>query len=98
MDTAIRPLQVSIGPFARPLVLRLRPAVELTAVPDQRPVVTSIVCPLQVCVVVWTFVGVVAVSVALTAETSAVLQPCATATLVATRAPSTAAATTKRFI
>jgi hypothetical protein len=53
---------------------------------------------LHVCVVVRTFVGVVAVSVALTAETSAVRQPCATAALAATRAPRAAAMTALRFI
>ena len=69
----------------------------LVAVPDQRPVVTSIVCPLHVCVLVRTFVAVVAVNVALTATTSPVFQ-WAKPALVATRAPSAAVISTNRFM
>jgi hypothetical protein len=68
----------------------------LVAVPDQRPVVTSIVWPSHVYVLVLTFVGVVAVSVALTAARSAVFQ-CATAAPVATRALRAAATSVNRF-
>ena len=61
--------------------------VVLVDVPDQRPVVTSKVCPSHVYVCVRTLLGVVAVSVALTAETS-VAFIWATAAPVATSATS----------
>ena len=69
----------------------------LVAVPDQRPVVISKVWPSQVYVLVWTFDGVVAVSVALAAATSEALR-CATAAPVATSAQSAAVISTNRFI